>query len=393
MIVPMKLRFPLLLSTLSLIALPSCGQIDHPEPVALEFGTEIGMDAKMEGYSHLTRIDGSDLTAKIEAKENFVLIAHSATRLDCTCFSTWHNEVLAPYIARHRLLVYLIDMSEVSGEGKENYGMKLNSLYATLAIFKEGTLAYQHGTSDENDKFVKDRTEFAAWMNYRIQHPTMFYISKDQLDEKYEDTEQFTILFSRSTCGDCAYFQSHMLKDYLAKTEHLSDAFILDCDSKDVRYVVDEAGKEWGPSNAENANEYQKAAYTKWNAFKEEYGLAESDDNPAGWKTGFVPTIYHINPEGNGKKIGDVIDGAAVLFNDSIENDEITSSYFTAERLNLECLSYLKEDKTIADSDKVVLGKKVSAQGERSRSAYFHEEQAKFHDPIAKAFLDTFIGN
>ena len=376
-----------------LLSLASCGQIDHPEPVPLEFGTIIGMDEEMEDYSHLTRIDGSELTAKVEAKENFILIAHSATRLDCTCFSNWHNEVLAPYIAKHRLLVYLIDMSEVSGEGKESYGMKLNALYATLAIFKDGKLAYQHGTSDENDKFVKDRSEFAAWMNYRIKYPTMFYLSKDQLDEKYKGTEAFTILFSRSTCGDCAYFQRNMLRSYLAENDNLSESYILDCDHKDIRYVVDEAGKEWGPSNSESANPYQKAAYIKWTEFKQDYGLAESEDNPAGWSSGFVPTLYHINPEGNGKKIGDVIDGAAVFFNDSIQEETITSSYFTAERLELECLSYLKEDKSIPEEDKIVLGKKVSPQGDRGRAAFYHEEQAKYHDPIAKSFLDAFIGN
>ena len=99
-----KPLFLLVLATAS-SSLLSCGQIDHPEQVAIEFGTMVGMDAKIEGYSHLTRIDAAELLGKVEAKENFILVAHSATRIDCDCYSNWHDDVLAPYIAKHNLLV------------------------------------------------------------------------------------------------------------------------------------------------------------------------------------------------------------------------------------------------------------------------------------------------
>ena len=283
-------------------------------------------------------------------------------------------------------------MSEVSGEGKENYGLKLNALYATLGIFKDGKLAYQHGTSDETDKWISDRTEFASWMNYRIQMPTMFYISKEQLDQKYNGNQEFTVLFTRSTCPDCGYLSNNFLKEYTAANPNLSKSYVLDCDVEGIRLVKNDKGQYVGPSNG-GTDSYQLAAYEQWSSFKRDYGLAYSEENPAGWSSGFVPTLYHINPEGNGKKTGDVIDGAAVLFNDSIQDGVIQSSYFTAERLKLDCLSYLKEDTSILEENKVLVGKEVKPQGDRTKSLYFHEEQGVYHEPIAKVFLDTFVGN
>ena len=116
-------------------------------------------------------------------------------------------------------------------------------------------------------------------------------------------------------------------------------------------------------------------------------------EEAAGWNSGYVPTLFHINPSSTGEKTGDVIDGAMVLYNDSISENTISSTYFTAERLEEECLAYLKESKTVPEEDKILLGKKVGEQGERKGSVYRHEELSKYHNAIAKAFLDSYLGN
>lgn len=374
------------------LPLSSCGNIDSVTPVSLDKGTLIGMDAKFDGYSHTTRIDYTELEALVNNKKNFLLLAHSSSRIGCTCFSEWHNDIFAPYVKKHNLLVYLIEMSELTGEGRSNYGLKLNAEYATLGIFKDGKVAYQHGTSDERDPWVTTSSEFAAWMNYRISYPSLLLIDKDQLDSYYEGGNPFSIYFSRGSCGDCSYFENNYLKEYLSanKTEYL---YCLDCDCDGIRFVIGEDGVTYSPKNVEGANEYELEAYAQWNKFKEDYGLSYSLDNPAGWDSGYVPTVYHINPDasGSGRKIGDVIDGAMVIYNDSFDNGVISSTYFTKERLAIEALSYLKESKEIKEEDKVLLGKPVGEKGDRSTGLWRHEESAKYHNPIAKAFFDAFI--
>ena len=351
------------------------------------------MDKDFRGNSHLSKIDGSELKSLVDDKANFILIAHSSLRDTCTCWSEWHDNVLAPYIKKHNLLVYLVEMSEVSGEGKENYGLKLNAEEATLGIFKDGKLVYQHDTVDQNSAWVSTYQEFADWMNYRIVVPKVFYISLEQLDEKFNGTTEFTIYYSRSGCGDCSYFTNNYFKEYLISNNNVTPSFVLDCDVEGIRYVKGDDGKLYGPSNDENPNEYQLQASAKWNAFKEDYGMAYADDNVAGWNAGFVPTLFHINPNGRGQKRGDVIDGSMVIYNDKIVENKISDTYFTVERLETEPLGYLKESREIAEENKVLTGKSVGEQGDRKRSVYFHEELAPYHNAIAKAFLDAFIKN
>lgn len=390
-------RNVLLLFPILLAGLASCSsQIDNPEKVALDFGTHIGMDAECLGNSHTTKIVAADLQGLVDRESNFILIAHASSRMDCTCYSDWHDTIFAPYVKRHNLLVYLIEMDEVSGEDKESYGLTLNSLHATLAIFKKGKVKYQKTTANESDPFVTDSHEFAAWMNYRIQMPRAFFVDKAQLDAKYNAYGEFTVYFSRNGCGDCSYFSDNYLREYLAQEGNFSPLYILDCDVEGICFVKGDDGVLYGPASErtwDSANEYQKQAYNMWNAFKQDYGMAESEDNPAGWSTGYVPTLFHINPTGNGKKKGSVIDGAMVIYNDSITDNAITSTYFTKERLELSCLSYLKDSKEIAEENKVLLGKSVPTIEGATGGLARRKATATYHDPIAKAFLDAFIKN
>ena len=134
-------------------------------------------------------------------------------------------------------------------------------------------------------------------------------------------------------------------------------------------------------STSENANAYQKEAQALYDAFKVEYGLDEAMDNPSGYGTGYVPTLYHVNPEGNGKKRGDVIDMSGVFYNDRIEDGKIADTYFTEERLGLESLSYLRDSHV---EIKILLGQEVASYDRAGIGAY--------HDLILNAFLDAAVG-
>ncbi len=393
----MKLKKLLLLNPLVLSPLlASCGQSSAPRRVNIEFGTMIGMDEKAEGNSHLTRLCQSELASFVAAKKNFILLVHNSMQDTCTCYTEWHDNILVPYIKKHNLLVYVIDLSELKKDGVDNYGLKLFESSETLGIFSDGKLIHQENNSNEKNAWVTSIDEFSAWMDLRIKAPQMFYVNIDQLNGMYQSNKEFTIYFSRSSCSDCAFFESNDLKEYLSSHDGLEASYVLDCDVLGIR-GYEEDGTVYWPSNSISASEGQKKAAEQWANFKVEYGLAWSETNASGYSTGMVPTLLHINPEGNGKKTGDVIDAALTVYNDTIDEETLTiaDSYFTQERLAEAESTYFTylSDSPIARANKIVKGQKVEPQGERTKSEWRHQEQQKWHKPIASAFLDWTIAN
>lgn len=385
----MKTKWILPLLILPSFFLSSCGNASTPEKVILDFGSGIVESQEIELDSHLTRISYEKLKQKIEAKENFIALVHPYNEVPCSCWIRFHDKVFAPYVASRRLMVYSIDYDELL-EQEEHYGLELHPGHETIGIYKEGGLMYQHDDVDEKSDFVLRYEAFAEWMDARIERPRVLLIDKDTLDDKYEDEEPFSIYFSRSGCGDCRYLTSHSFRQYFS-SNHIDKPLIdnciyaLDCDVVGIAKVLNEDGKEIGYSSSSSASEDQKRAYAQWLSFKEEYGLSYSEDNPAGWDNGYVPTLFHIQPDGVSKK-GDVIDGAGVFYNDKIDEENllISSSYFTNSRLEIDALTYLKDSQV---ENKILQNLKIEAV-----SADIHETLAPFMEPIFVSFLDSFIG-
>ena len=373
------------------LAIPAigCGEtIDDIKPVAIPFGTRIGMDDKVKGESHMSEISYEKFSSLVVDKESFIVMIHSTTNF-CSCWDEFHREVFVPYVKSRGTLVYYVDYQNI--EGKENYGLTVLPNHETIGIFENGKLKYQENNSDQKSEWTTSASYFAQWMDARVSKPKAFYVSKAQLDDFYAARNEFTILFTRSTCPDCAYLETNDLKAWLNAAENPSPLYMIDCDVQGIRYVTDDAGKIYGPSSAEDASEKQKEAFAQWSSFKEEYGLAYSEENPAGWSTGYVPTIYHINPDGENKN-GDVIDAAGVFYNDTRLCDSranpstdttINNTYFTEARLQLDALQYLRESKV---TNKVLEG--IKADGEKRHDAF-----KPYHYAILDALLTWCIGN
>lgn len=381
----MRRKTPLLLLlTASSVLLPSCNPpLEEITPVVLDMGT-IFFDAdevNARKISHMEEIGLASLNDMIAEKRNFLLLV--GNEFDCSCWTSFHNEVLVPYILRNHLLLYWIPFSG-NESSLQGMGLTLSSSHETLAIFEEGELKYQHTTADSTSPWVKEPSAFADWMNIRIEAPRLLSLSKDQLDEKYEGSEDFSIFFSRSTCGDCSYLERNDLKPYFAshlKAEKIPENYLyyLDCDQLGIRYIEGEDGKIYTPSSREE--NYAALASAQWNQFKIEYGLSEGDDNPAGWGVGFVPAIYHIHPS-NGEKRGDVIDFSGVFYNEKEENGEISDSYFTPNRLSENCLDYLASSSLGA---KALTGLPLDASKER------HQALQELENPILTLLLDSIL--
>ncbi len=384
----MKKKLPLFLLGLSLLPLASCNpSLETIEKVVLDYGTirfdddEINASKK----SHMEEIDLGTLNDLITDKSNFVLLIGNT--FGCSCWTDFHNEVLAPYLLSEHIYLPWISYDEGS-KTLSGMGAEVSKNHETLMIFKEGKIAYQHTTSDANSSWVKDAQTFRSWMNARIEAPRLLTISKDQLDAKYKGSADFSIVFSRSTCPDCSFLVNYDIKEYFAnhiKSETIPEnyLYLLDCDAEGIRYVKGDDGKIYSPSSEDDANEYQKQALTQWKSFKAEYGLSYSEANIAGWDEGYVPAVYHIHPDGL-NKTGDVIDYSGIFYNETVdkETSAIASTYFSAERLSTNSLSF------IADSNlehKTLTGLPLDSTKTR------HEALQVYEQPILNLLLDAIL--
>ncbi|MDY6431036.1 MAG: hypothetical protein SPL00_04530 [Bacilli bacterium] len=377
-----------------LASLASCNKpIDSFVKTALPYGTMEFEGEEVGGMSHLVKMSYSELSAKVQEQKNFLLIVHNYDEL-CSCWHDFHDNILVPYIKEYKLLWYVIDYRDMQNQ-TNTFGLQLLSNHETLAIFNKGAITYQKTNANQQEEFVYKLSAFKEWMDARIYYPRVFLLDKDQLDAKYENHGEFTVYFLRLSCGDCSYLETSFILDYVKDNQNMSPLYAIDCDAEGIRKYNGASAKD--PAKYPDATDDEKQAFKQYNKFKEDYGLIASEDNPAGWDADHsFPCLFHINSEANGKKKGDVIDSAAIFYNEGMNyaTGEITNSYFTEERLQLECLSYLKDSSI---EKKVLKGLFVEPYDEAKwgnlRSKYRHEVTAPLINPIVKAFFDYNVGN
>ena len=376
----------------------SCGNnIDSVSKVNIDMGTLIGMDDEIKNDSHMIKISYDEVNTLVSEKKNFILLVHSTVNF-CSCYAEWHDNILSPYIKKHNLLVYFLDYQDISKK-EEQFGLKLFSNHETLGIFENGTLKYQNDNVEQNKPWVTSKESFEAWMDARISYPRMLKIDKTILDSLYEKkltgVLEFTIYFGLGGCPDCSYLEETSITSYFRANDNTSPLFYIDTGVLGIRKVADENGKEYGPSVNPNGSkieqEYQKQAKDQWEKFKLDYGLSESSSNPMGYGTGYIPTIFHINPDGISKN-GNVIDAGGVFYNDTFDasTSTITASYFNKERVKLDQFEYLKDVDV-----KVLEGLKVDYQRKENQSErnFYHESNRSYVEPIVYSLLDWCIKN
>ena len=367
---------PLFLS-MSLLAgaLAACGGNESSHPVKMRYGTLIGNSTAdvISGTSQMTFIKKSAFARLVEDKENFVLLVHGSEDT-CSCFTTWHDTVFAPYVKRNRLLVYAMTLKEFESD-EHYYGVKRVLGYDTVAVFRDGMLAHQACTDDQAAPFVTDPAYFSNWMKARVGNPEIFYVNETILDGFYKGSSPFTVYFARETCGDCSYLNRTALRDYLDATDIVDKNFFL-FDLDPYRPAKDD------PDYDVRMEEYQ--------GIKDKYGLSWDEDNPAGYDTGAVPTVYYIQPDGSSFD-GDVIEAAGVFYNEMIVEGAVSGAYFTKERYDSgdAYLTYLRDvnlptkwldELTFETTEPVIYGTKA------------HEMLKEYEEPIFRALLDYAIG-
>ena len=363
--------------------LSSCGNHQNGQ-VSLSYGSlfEEGDDPQSHFAQSIRSINGeqkttyltpySTLKTLVERKESFLLV--NVPSFSCLCYSQFRDNCLLPYMKEHNLQIYLMRQSELEEQKKaDRYGIDIVTDPA-IAIFSNGKLLTQK-EAKTGDPFHDSYADFSSWMNQRVaSFPKMLYVNDRQLDALYSGNDPFLIYYARFSCSDCSYFQTNFLTDYLKKREKpLSSAYLIDCDQEGIRALN---------------GEYNEG---QWNAYKQSHGLAYSEENPAGYNGGYVPTLMRISPN-DGKKKGEVIQAMDVFLNDSYEKKEdgsyfISDSYFDEDRLETPALSYLKNSSV---SQKVLKGMNLGQYESEMPYSVYQEKMAPYHEAIAKVFLDSF---
>lgn len=384
-IAPMKKT--LLSLSFALLPLAGCNQsIDNLEKVDLLYGTLVGMDEEISNTSHMQEITYPELSSFIAEERSFVLIVHSKLSF-CSCYADWHDDVLAPYIKSHSLLVYWIDYAEF--DGQDDLGLKLISNHETLGIFDEGELAYQKDNSDQDSDWVTSRSAFAEWMDARINYPKMLHLDKELLDYQLSSGSEFTLLYTLSGCPDCTYIETHALKEWFLDNPDASPLYVVDTAQKGIRLYENEDGELIAGSDDEDASKDEKKAYEQWIAFKADYGLSASSIEQPGYGEGFVPTIFHYDTTGG-------IDAAGVFYNDAIDEESWTlqDTYWTNDRLSQDYMTYLLDSGIEELMDDVAFEAPESPlSGAAAIREYKHALLSPYHDLYAKTLLDYCLSN
>ena len=382
---------------LFLLGLVSCSTPGAKgEKSMMLFGTKEFDSAELTPESNMRKIeDVETLKKKIEGKDNFVLLAVGSSHWTCSCWQGFHTRNIVPFQKQYGFLFHYIDTSLLQGE--KGLPFKFGDSYANLVIFKDGKVAYQQNDASEKSDFVSSYSYFRDWMLNRVTLPRVYYINKEQLSAKYDSAQEFTIYFSRLSCGDCQYLERGAYKQwYLDHPNNVEESYVIDMDAVGISKVVDPEGNIWTRTWDGSGNEYQQQAYAQYMKFKEDYGLSYDEEaNPVGFSSGVVPTIYHINPDGHGTKKGDVIDMAGAFYNESWSGFDreaptstvtVSDSFFDEARLDLEALSYADEVET-----KNLVGLSFTVDPVADPD-WRHTVLEPYETPLLNALLDHAVG-
>ena len=226
--------------------------------------------------------------------------------------------------------------------------------YSSLSIFK--FLIQANSGADRSICIEVNLKKFKELMASSIDLPMIYRIGIDSLLNFINEGEEFNLYVGRDTCPDCARINPYLF-EYGRKLSGKIDDKLYYFDIDPFR---------------DDKDEHYKYAEIK--------ALCELDEisNPTmGWEEGKVPTLQHW-------KDGTTYDMITV-YNDTIKERVVTSSYFTEERINN--LPFLKDDKTL--KNKVLQGLEVKILDSETETRNNYEQT--YVNPIINLFLSTYV--
>ena len=219
---------------------------------------------------------------------DFIVYAYVQGCSTCISFET----KLQKYIENYGVTIYKINYTSTLSDTDP---IKLAKGAApAIGFYKGGKKLYISAyNSSTRDQFTNDDS-FNNMMNKYVSLPNALFIEPLDLDIKKNMKETMTVLFTRSSCGDCNFLFDDFFNEYLA-THKSKKIYMIECDKKGIRY--DENGE---------FNSMQ------WQEFKDKYQLSKKSSEKYGYETGVVPTFQYFK-EG-------ILSDSDIYVNDSYES-------------------------------------------------------------------------
>lgn len=246
--------------SLSLVAGCSCKKDEDVDDGKANL--QVG-DMNAQTYVTLTM---NALNDKIENKDSFVLFGYQDGCYGCQRF----KPIVENAIKERHLIIYAINVRELD---REHELMDLIEYTPSIIVYKEGEVSL-FTDPVKNEEYFMDNAGFLKLLDDYTNMPTLYYINKEQLDEKINNGENFIIYYSRNSCADCSYLNRNYLKSYLNSNNKTKKFYIIETDAEGIRYT----------------NDVYDA--TLWQSFKDQYGLSNAN-NSLGHGVGYVPTIQY----------------------------------------------------------------------------------------------------
>lgn len=259
----------MILPLFACIGLSSCGD-NTDDSHKINFVT--GSFDEQYNVGHFEDINQTKLDNLREGKADFVIFVETKGCSTCATVET----KLKHYIDDYGLTIYRITYSSLDSTDP----LKLSSKTAPImGFYKEGKKLDIIPYSSNEDKFETQEAFNKMFEKYVIL-PSYFYISPEMLDNKLKNKESFVVHFTRSTCPDCSYLNTHFLDNYMRENKDKT-FYIIECDIAGRRYSLDS-----DPSNPQVDS-------TLWQGFKDKYQLSKTTSPEFGYDLGVVPTLQY----------------------------------------------------------------------------------------------------
>ena len=314
------------LGMLAILVLSSCGD-DSSKKGYLSFGRVY--DNVNDVFSKDSDQTYASFKQAADNEESFIMFTYNT--YTCGCYITF-RDTMKQYLFDNNIDILTINASEL--EGKETYGFNYPSnsnYFPSIALFKDGKAIKQINYSSDNDVFTNLET-FKALINDNFYLSKMYHISKDFLDDKISNDNDFLIYFRQETCPDCAEFFKSTLLPYVKNNyESLKDNYF---------YMMDK-NYDFGEDIPSDKD--------AWQDVKDDYGLSNKYNVELGYNTGYVPTVQYYSKS--------AIEAMMVFYNDSFSDGKVARSYYTSDMIKKQ--EYLNNDQSF-----ILEGKSATKESE-----------------------------
>lgn len=356
-------RFGLFTLTLSLATLTLVGCDANAAKTPLIHGAQNGS---------LTTISYEQLSAKVSGEENFIMF--SIPKSNCTCWTSFRDSILKPYMSSKHLRVFIVPFMEYYDDDNQKldtYGLTINSSSQSLGIYKDGQIKVSREYNSTH-KIWQSVDSFAKYIDELTIAPSIIDITLASFSALYEQDKNFSVFYYDDS-PESIYFRQNVIKPY--GLSHLEQKVPL------YGVYTEAIGIKLNQNGSYNA--------IQWEQFKDEYGISSVNNPTWGWGSGFFPTLQYVEPDGVNHN-GAIIKAQTTYLNDILTETEssayqVVDTFYDASRVA--ALSYLASfsgTKVLTNLIIPITDVTIS----EATPVWTFAKATVYHNPLVNAFID-----